>query len=96
MYRKRTSLKVGGNMLAIHPAILMSLSFCGALLVYILFEEHIGKIIRRGILGSLTIVIVNYFVPSTLALTFNVWTVLVACLLGIPGVLILYIVKLVI
>ncbi|MGL4800368.1 MAG: pro-sigmaK processing inhibitor BofA family protein [Cellulosilyticaceae bacterium] len=77
-------------MVVIHPAIAMSLGVCSILLVYVMFEEHIGKWISQGIVGCIVIGMVNYVVPSYIAVTFNIWTVLIACLMGIPGVALLY------
>ncbi|MGL4361721.1 MAG: pro-sigmaK processing inhibitor BofA family protein [Cellulosilyticaceae bacterium] len=78
---------------SIHPVILMSLGICGILLIYVLFEQHVGKFIRRGIIGGISIVIIDLFIPSLVAVGLNIYTIGVACFLGIPGVLILYILK---
>lgn len=80
-------------MITIHPAILVSLGFCFILLIYIIFEEHMGGIIKRGGLGCATIMVVNYFVPPYIALALNGWTIALACLFGIPGILGIYFIK---
>lgn len=82
-------------MLAIHPAILTGFGICSLLFVYVVFEEYIGKWIGQGILGCLTIGMINYFVPSSIALVWNVWNILIACLFGIPGVLVLYLLRII-
>lgn len=80
-------------MLGIHPALVISLCICGALLVVVVFEEYLTKFLKRGVLGCATILVVDLVMPSSLVLGWSLWTVLGACLLGIPGVVLMYVLK---
>ena len=80
-------------MLAIHPAIIGSFVFCIFLFMYVVFEGYMKKLIKQGILGSLTMVVANYLVPPYIVITFNLWSFMIACLFGMPGVLIMYLIK---
>lgn len=77
----------------IHPSILVSLGFCVGLLMHIILEDYKGGMVKRGIVGCAAAVIINYFVPPYIVIAINIWTIGIACLFGIPGILVMYLIK---
>lgn len=74
----------------VHPIIVNCLIVCGVLLIGVIFDEYVLKWIRNGIIGVTCIYICDLFLPVMWQVGISSLTVLVAALLGIPGVLILY------
>lgn len=74
----------------VHLVIVNCLIVCGVLLLGVIFDEYVLKWIRNGIIGVACIYICDLFLPVMWQVGISSLTVLVAALLGIPGVLILY------
>lgn len=77
----------------IHPVIINCLMVCGVLLVGVIFDEYVLKWIRNGIIGVACIYICDLFLPAIWQVGISGLTVLVTVLLGVPGILMLYLIS---
>ena len=80
-------------MIAIHPAIIMSLGMCIVLLIITVFEGKWLKLLQRATFGMLLLVAIQYFIPA-IGLGLHWWSVAIACIFGVPGIAIMYGVRL--
>lgn len=77
----------------IHPVILGSIVFCLLLLISILGKKTIVNMIKRMVIGSCCIIAINLLLPETFRIGVNLLTVGCTSLLGIPGVVMLYLIE---
>ncbi|MEF9958853.1 MAG: pro-sigmaK processing inhibitor BofA family protein [Niameybacter sp.] len=77
-------------MQGVHPVIMMSLLMCTVLLIGIVFDQYVVKWIKNGLLGVCCICVCDLFIPVMWRVGINLLTVVVAALLGIPGVILMY------
>lgn len=81
--------------LSIHPAILVSFGLCFILLIWVICEQQLGRMIVRGVVGTISMVVINQFVPIYIALPLNIWTIILAICVGIPGVIMFYLIRII-
>ncbi len=75
--------------------IFICIGICIAILVWILFGKQIFNFIINGVAGFIIIYCINGLLP-TYAIGINLLTMGVASLLGIPGIITLYIISMMI
>lgn len=80
-------------MQAIHPVILKFLIVCAVLLIAVVFDQYLLQWLRNGIIGAVCIYICDLFLPIAWQVGISVFTVIFTALLGIPGILILYLIS---
>lgn len=78
-----------------HPVIMLLMGICLLILIWSLFQDVIIKLVLRGIIGGILIVVINTMCPEY-AIGINEWTVGCSGILGIPGLITLYALKLLI
>lgn len=79
-------------MQVIHPAIINGFIFCTILLIGVIFDQYLLRWIKNGVIGVVCIYVCDLFLPITWQVGISVLTVLCTALLGIPGILILYLI----
>lgn len=77
----------------IHPGILICLGICLMMLIGAMGRETIFGLLKRAIIGTSLIIAINLFVPDILKIGINGLTIGCTSLLGIPGVIMLYLVR---
>lgn len=80
-------------MQVIHPVILKCLIVCMVLLIAVIFDQYLLRWIRNGIIGAVCIYICDLFLPITWQVGVSLFTVIFTALLGVPGILILYLIS---
>ena len=80
-------------MQGIHPVIVISLLACTVLLVFIIFDQYIVRWIKNGLLGVCCIYVCDLFMPSMWQVGISILSIIIAMLLGVPGVIIMYIIN---
>ncbi len=76
--------------------ILLMIALCAVVLVVLVFSgylKYILKFLIRGAAGSLCVVLVNMLVPINMIVGINLLTFFLIGVLGLPGVALLYFVK---
>lgn len=82
-------------MQGVHPVIMVSLLMCTVLLVCIIFDQYVIKWIKNGMLGVCCIYVCDLFVPVVWRVGISILTVAVAALIGVPGVIIMYLINII-
>ncbi|MBU3811320.1 MAG: pro-sigmaK processing inhibitor BofA family protein [Candidatus Niameybacter stercoravium] len=77
-------------MLVVHPVILKCLIVCLILLIAVIFDQYFLRWLKNAMIGAVCIYICDLFLPITWQVGISIFTVLFTALLGIPGILILY------
>lgn len=80
-------------MQSIHPVLVSSLLACTVLLVCIIFDQYTMKWIKNGLLGVSCIYICDLFMPFMWKIGINIISILTAIFLGVPGVVVLYMIR---
>lgn len=70
---------------------------CAAVLLFLIFSKHLKLVIKflfNGLIGVVGISVANYFfLPMGIYVGINAVTLIVSCLLGIPGIISMYIIS---
>lgn len=77
-------------MLTVHPIILNCLVVCLVLLVVVVFDQYCIRWLKNAVIGMVCMYISDLFLPITWQVGISFFTVLFTALLGIPGIFILY------
>lgn len=87
-----------GNIMisTIHPGIFTCIGICAVMLIGVMGKKTIITLFKRGIVGVSLIIAINLVVPETLEIGINFITIGCTSLLGVPGVVMLYIINLMI
>jgi pro-sigmaK processing inhibitor BofA len=78
-------------MFSVDPIIMIFIGICIIMLFWVLAKDMIMTIIIRSIVGILLIIFINSFVPVQQQVGINFISILCSGALGIPGVVMLYI-----
>ena len=74
----------------IHPVIVKCLIVCVILLIAVIFEQYFFHWLKNAIIGGACIYICDLFLPVTWQVGLSIFSVIFTALLGVPGILILY------
>lgn len=80
-------------MIVIHPSILIGLAICMGMLVLILFDRYIIKMCVQGIVGVMCVMGINWMIPVAYQVTIDFISIGIMAVVGIPGVILLYILQ---
>lgn len=80
----------------IHPIILICIGLCTFMLVCAMGKEFLLTLFGKMLIGIIMILGINMVVPETLTVGINLITILCTGILGIPGVITLYLINLII
>lgn len=76
----------------IHPVILGCIGFCLLLLVGVMGRQTILNMVKRIVIGICCIIAINLLLPETFRVGVNLLTMGCTSLLGMPGVVMLYLI----
>ncbi|MEG1637245.1 MAG: pro-sigmaK processing inhibitor BofA family protein [Cellulosilyticaceae bacterium] len=77
----------------IHPIILICIGLCMLMLICVMGKDFLLKFLGKILIGVVIILVMNRVLPETLAVGINFITMLCMGALGIPGVIMLYLVN---
>lgn len=77
----------------IHPIILICIGLCTLMLICAMGKEFLLTFIGKILIGIVMILVMNRILPETLSVGINLITMLCAGMLGIPGVIMLYLIN---
>lgn len=80
----------GGRYMGINPVILICIGICVMILMWVLFQELFIKLLSRVVIGAIIIYSINEVLPQY-AIGINAMTIGCSGVLGIPGVVMVYI-----
>ena len=74
----------------IHPVIIKCLIVCLILLIAVVFDQYFLCWFKNAIIGAICIYICDLFLPVTWQVGISIFSIIFTALLGVPGILILY------
>lgn len=77
-------------MFSISPIIMFFIGVCVIMLIWILARDVIMTISIRSLVGTLLIIFINSFMPMQQQIGINFLSILCSGVLGVPGVVMLY------
>lgn len=78
---------------SVHPIILVCIGLCTVMLICAMGKRFLVDFFGKMLVGLALILGINLIVPETFAIGINIITMVCAGILGIPGVIMLYLIS---